>query len=183
MLMIDCWFSLSKRNKFISFPNKVINQSSTTTTTTILPIESDFPMVKVVAAGAGSKSTTNITRGFDLSQKDLINRLNATATTTTPRSQSPASGRGTPINSLSQNVASDFYLTDDLKSVSSSSSKMKDINSSKGVDANAQYRKDRGDGKEHIYMVVIGHVDAGKSTLMGHLLCALGQVSGVFKLI
>lgn len=26
-------------------------------------------------------------------------------------------------------------------------------------------------------MVVIGHVDAGKSTLMGHLLYALGQVN------
>lgn len=27
-------------------------------------------------------------------------------------------------------------------------------------------------------MVVIGHVDAGKSTLMGRLLCELGQVGG-----
>lgn len=26
-------------------------------------------------------------------------------------------------------------------------------------------------------MVVIGHVDAGKSTLMGHLLCEMGQVN------
>ena len=32
-------------------------------------------------------------------------------------------------------------------------------------------------GKDVINLVIIGHVDAGKSTLMGHLLCQLGQVS------
>jgi elongation factor 1 alpha-like protein len=31
--------------------------------------------------------------------------------------------------------------------------------------------------KEHLNMVVIGHVDAGKSTIMGHMLFLLGQVS------
>ena len=31
--------------------------------------------------------------------------------------------------------------------------------------------------KHHLSMVVVGHVDAGKSTLMGHLLCKLGDVS------
>ena len=32
-------------------------------------------------------------------------------------------------------------------------------------------------GKDVINLIVIGHVDAGKSTLMGHLLFQLGQVS------
>ncbi len=32
-------------------------------------------------------------------------------------------------------------------------------------------------GKDVINLIVIGHVDAGKSTLMGHLLYQLGQVS------
>lgn len=32
-------------------------------------------------------------------------------------------------------------------------------------------------GKELLNLVVIGHVDAGKSTLMGHLLYLLGQVN------
>lgn len=45
------------------------------------------------------------------------------------------------------------------------------------IDPESQYKKERGSGKEHLYMVVIGHVDAGKSTLMGRLLCELGQVS------
>jgi len=31
--------------------------------------------------------------------------------------------------------------------------------------------------KENLNMVVIGHVDAGKSTIMGHLLFLLGEVS------
>jgi hypothetical protein len=34
-----------------------------------------------------------------------------------------------------------------------------------------------GDGKLHLNMVVIGHVDAGKSTMMGHLLFKLGCVA------
>jgi len=44
---------------------------------------------------------------------------------------------------------------------------------------NAQelFNKERGDSKQQIHMVVIGHVDAGKSTLMGHLLFDLGAVS------
>jgi elongation factor 1 alpha-like protein len=37
--------------------------------------------------------------------------------------------------------------------------------------------KERGSGKPLINLVVVGHVDAGKSTLMGHLLHRLGQVS------
>lgn len=38
------------------------------------------------------------------------------------------------------------------------------------------YEKERGDDKDYIHMVVIGHVDAGKSTLMGHTLFDLGDV-------
>lgn len=41
----------------------------------------------------------------------------------------------------------------------------------------SQYTKERAAEKEHLYIVVIGHVDAGKSTLMGRLLCDLGEVS------
>lgn len=38
------------------------------------------------------------------------------------------------------------------------------------------YEKERGSEKEQIHLVVIGHVDAGKSTMMGHLLYDLGNV-------
>ncbi|XP_064546332.1 protein HBS1 [Drosophila montana] len=44
---------------------------------------------------------------------------------------------------------------------------------------NAQqlYEQERASQKSHIHMIVIGHVDAGKSTLMGHLLYDTGNVS------
>ena len=41
----------------------------------------------------------------------------------------------------------------------------------------SEYNKNPNTGKPHINLVVIGHVDAGKSTLMGHLLYLLGFVS------
>jgi elongation factor 1 alpha-like protein len=50
------------------------------------------------------------------------------------------------------------------------------IPASKRVDVEAEYAK-RSSEKAKLNMVVIGHVDAGKSTLMGHFLYALGQVS------
>lgn len=38
------------------------------------------------------------------------------------------------------------------------------------------FAKERGGDKDYIHLVVIGHVDAGKSTLMGHTLFDLGDV-------
>lgn len=46
-----------------------------------------------------------------------------------------------------------------------------------GVDVSAAYAADRGANKVQLHLVVIGHVDAGKSTLMGHLLLDLGHVT------
>ncbi|XP_064486426.1 HBS1-like protein isoform X2 [Ornithodoros turicata] len=43
-------------------------------------------------------------------------------------------------------------------------------------DAQSEYNKERGSAKPLLNLVVIGHVDAGKSTLMGHLLYRLGCV-------
>nr|XP_037271666.1 HBS1-like protein [Rhipicephalus microplus] len=43
-------------------------------------------------------------------------------------------------------------------------------------DVAAEYAKERGSTKSLLNLVVIGHVDAGKSTLMGHLLYRLGCV-------
>eukprot|EP00794_Sanderia_malayensis_P004740 gene4740-5363_t len=44
------------------------------------------------------------------------------------------------------------------------------------VDITAEYKK-RQDGKDLLNLIVIGHVDAGKSTLMGHVLYRLGNIS------
>ncbi|KAJ2771908.1 hypothetical protein IWQ57_001997 [Coemansia nantahalensis] len=44
------------------------------------------------------------------------------------------------------------------------------------IDVEAEYAKTQGE-HDTLNLVVVGHVDAGKSTLMGHMLYALGQVS------
>uniref|UniRef100_G3ML25 Tr-type G domain-containing protein n=1 Tax=Amblyomma maculatum TaxID=34609 RepID=G3ML25_AMBMU len=49
-------------------------------------------------------------------------------------------------------------------------------NKSSSKDAAADYARERGTTKALLNLVVIGHVDAGKSTLMGHLLYRLGCV-------
>lgn len=107
----------------------------------------DPPGVKVITSGR----STNVTKGFDLAQKES-SRLSVT-----PRSQSPASGRATPV----QEQPGDYPNQRKERE-----------------NALALYKRERDGNKEHLYMVVIGHVDAGKSTLMGRLLCELGQVSG-----
>jgi len=45
------------------------------------------------------------------------------------------------------------------------------------IDAIQEFKKERGEDKNMLNLVVIGHVDSGKSTLMGHLLFKLGNVS------
>merc|ERR550519_2933671 len=45
------------------------------------------------------------------------------------------------------------------------------------LDVIAEYEKSRAEAKEMVNLVVVGHVDSGKSTLMGHLLFKLGNVS------
>lgn len=91
----------------------------------------------------------NVTRGFEINS---------------PRIQSPsASGRNTPV----QDTGDDSRQFQTPKPLP------------KELQRNAQelFKKERGEGKQHIHMVVIGHVDAGKSTLMGHLLCDTGNIS------
>ncbi|XP_017784891.1 PREDICTED: HBS1-like protein isoform X2 [Nicrophorus vespilloides] len=110
----------------------------------------DLPSSKVVGGSSGAQGKTRtVTKGFDVVVQKDVSRLSST-----PDSQSPASGRGTPVN-----VDEELNKKWEPK-----------------IDVLAQYKKDRSDSKQHLYMIVIGHVDAGKSTLMGHLLCSLGQV-------
>lgn len=74
--------------------------------------------------------------------------------TQTPKTQSPSgSGRNSPDDEIKQNRAREAIRN-----------------------ARELYEKERGDQKEQIHLVVIGHVDAGKSTMMGHLLFDLGNV-------
>lgn len=70
-----------------------------------------------------------------------------------PRLQSPvASGRSTPVG----------LYEDASKNTNSTKSREQTIQDAKDL-----YQKERGNEKPRIHLVVIGHVDAGKSTLLG----------------
>ncbi|XP_022904348.2 protein HBS1 [Onthophagus taurus] len=129
----------------------------------IKPIEKKEKAIEptTITVIASSGKSTNVIKGFDILSPKDTSRLN------TSRPQSPISGRGTPVNVPQSTTTSDF--SDDLKSLR--------VKESKTGDPMAQYKKEREGNKENLYMVIIGHVDAGKSTLMGHLLCSLGQVN------
>uniref|UniRef100_A0A182JG83 Uncharacterized protein n=1 Tax=Anopheles atroparvus TaxID=41427 RepID=A0A182JG83_ANOAO len=84
-----------------------------------------------------------------------------------PQGQSPSvSGRNTP------EIGGDEGRLQQLANQSLKSTPKEPVR-----DAKELFSKERGTRKEHIHMVVIGHVDAGKSTLMGHLLYDTGNVS------
>lgn len=72
-----------------------------------------------------------------------------------PRLQSPAvSGRSTPVNLFDD--GSKQVVTKTKEQLSQ--------------EAKELFEKERGNEKPHIHLVVIGHVDAGKSTLLGNYL-------------
>lgn len=72
------------------------------------------------------------------------------------------------ISSLNEMRISNSISNDNFKKVLNS------VDKEKLMKAYDEYTA----GKDVINLIVIGHVDAGKSTLMGHLLYQLGQVSG-----
>lgn len=80
-----------------------------------------------------------------------------------------SSGSSTPKSE--SRPASRENLLDESSSKTPKVSKSREV-----IDIPAEMQK-RHDGKELINLVVIGHVDAGKSTLMGHLLYKLGNVT------
>ncbi|XP_013117019.2 protein HBS1 [Stomoxys calcitrans] len=112
------------------------------------------PIVKVTAL------QSDIKRGFEISSPALP-------------SSPVVSGRNTPID----------FNEDSNKRSSGAAGALLDANVFKVSkeqsqrDAKQLYTKERADQKHHLHMIVIGHVDAGKSTLMGHLLYDTGNVS------
>ncbi|XP_045529905.1 protein HBS1 [Pieris brassicae] len=104
----------------------------------------------ILIASKPEENNIAVVKGFKINNDITYSRPQ------TPRDQSPA------VTSRADNL-------DESKSTP----KVKENK----IDPTIKYSNERGSDKEHLYIVVIGHVDAGKSTLMGHLLCELGEVS------
>lgn len=136
-------------------------------------------MVKVVPAG-----TSSIVKGFTVTGSENTGHLSPHIQT--PRSQSPCSEQNSPSVKRKENAKQDKNIvsleTDSLRSQSPMSGhvtpdldyKTKSIEDKR--DVLRIYKDKRSNNKEQLHLVVVGHVDAGKSTLLGRLLCDLGQV-------
>lgn len=74
-------------------------------------------------------------------------------------------------DSLTKNLQSKLNISS--SSVSSTNASKK--NKSK-INVEQEYRK-RSSEQESLNLVIVGHVDAGKSTMMGHLLVQLGEIN------
>lgn len=109
---------------------------------------------KVIASNTEPKGS-GVVKGFKIQQDG-----SSSSRPHTPRDLSPALER---ISSPKPEQSEDSKVSVKVKE--------------NKLDPNEQYSKERGSEKDHLYIVIIGHVDAGKSTLMGHLLCELGEVS------
>lgn len=82
-----------------------------------------------------------------------------------------------PSPSLTAKTPSRSQTSEDsLDGTPSSSKTPKAFKNREVIDIPTELKK-RQDGRDLINLIVIGHVDAGKSTLMGHLLYNLGNVS------
>uniref|UniRef100_A0A1B6IM34 Tr-type G domain-containing protein n=1 Tax=Homalodisca liturata TaxID=320908 RepID=A0A1B6IM34_9HEMI len=122
------------------------------------------PTISVVAPA----KTSSVVKGFQVSKSDTSGEGGLKPGDGTPRSQSPSFGKTTPEGSSPE-------VQRKLKN--SVNPELDNKTPAKNVLAEDEWKKVRGDGKEHLHMVTIGHVDAGKSTLMGHLLYRLGRVN------
>ncbi|XP_059048964.1 protein HBS1 [Achroia grisella] len=120
------------------------------------PVISTKESIPIVVASVSEPKSNAVVKGFKVISD---NNSGLSSHPQTPRDQSPATER---------------VLTPKIdQSEEKASTKTKDNK----IDPNKQYTTERGSDKDHLYIVVIGHVDAGKSTLMGRLLCEMGEVS------
>ncbi|XP_071876793.1 translation elongation factor EF-1alpha (GTPase) HBS1 isoform X1 [Bombus fervidus] len=135
--------------------------------------------VKIIPAGKRS-----VVKGFNISGTENTDLLNSRIES--PRSQSPYSDYNSPEVKRKENIVSkekratcsnansprcqspiSGHQTPDLDPK---------IKFNEEKDVTKIYKDKRGDSKEQLHLIVVGHVDAGKSTLLGRLLCELGEV-------
>jgi len=135
----------------------------------VTPIVKAVPTTKlsVVGFNAPGLSTPNV--GFDIN----VGEPKPTLKTAPKTSRS-----NSPLPSRLETLTLETPKKSDASDNASAPTPLKQVVMRKGdIDAAEEFKKNRGDAKESLNLVVIGHVDSGKSTLMGHLLFQLGQVS------
>ncbi|XP_020799968.1 HBS1-like protein [Drosophila serrata] len=130
------------------------------------------------------KPTTSRAKAAAAAVAPLIAKTSKTAPTPPPKISLKEPRRGFEIASPkvpSSPVVSGRNTPVDINSdcdLSRSSASLFKVSKEQALrNARQLYEKERADQKSHIHMIVIGHVDAGKSTLMGHLLYDTGNVS------
>ncbi|KAI8925585.1 P-loop containing nucleoside triphosphate hydrolase protein [Entophlyctis helioformis] len=92
---------------------------------------------------------------------------------------SPKMSRSGSTEGSAANLASGSHGPSALRN-SSAAASVTSVKSSpkwKRVNVPEEFAKRSSSGKERLNLVVVGHVDAGKSTMMGHMLVLLGEVS------
>ncbi|XP_043586003.1 HBS1-like protein isoform X2 [Bombus pyrosoma] len=135
--------------------------------------------VKIIPAGKRS-----VVKGFNISGTENTDLLNSRIES--PRSQSPYSDYNSPEVKRKENIVSKERRAASSNANSPrcqspvSGHQTPDLDSkikfNEEKDVTKIYKDKRGDSKEQLHLIVVGHVDAGKSTLLGRLLCELGEV-------
>ncbi|KAJ3091066.1 HBS1-like protein, partial [Quaeritorhiza haematococci] len=150
--------------KIISIKSRTTTQQDTDDGHSVSQLEMDMDGLQL---GSGANNRRQSTTRSSTTTAPKSGLLQPPAVT---RTQSQA-GVGM-VRSSSSSSTSGVGMT---RSASSSSVKAAKSNVKK-VDVVEEYKK-RAMEKESLNLVVVGHVDAGKSTLMGHVLYLLGEVS------
>ncbi|XP_012166078.1 protein HBS1 isoform X1 [Bombus terrestris] len=135
--------------------------------------------VKIIPAGKRS-----VVKGFNISGTENTDLLNSRVES--PRSESPYSDYNSPEVKRKENLVSK-----EKRAASSNANSPRcqspvsghqtpdldlKLKFNEEKDVTKIYKDKRGDSKEQLHLIVVGHVDAGKSTLLGRLLCELGEV-------
>ncbi|XP_068972289.1 protein HBS1 isoform X2 [Bombus flavifrons] len=164
--------SMANRDNLEPHPGKKLSSKYTFQATT--PSN-----VKIIPAGKRS-----VVKGFNISGTENTDLLNSRIES--PRSQSPYSDYNSPEVKRKENIVSKekraaFSNANSPRCQSPVSGHQTPdldpkIKFNEEKDVTKIYKDKRGDSKEQLHLIVVGHVDAGKSTLLGRLLCELGEV-------
>ncbi|XP_012166080.1 protein HBS1 isoform X2 [Bombus terrestris] len=164
--------SMANRDNLEPHPGKKLSSKYTFQATT--PSN-----VKIIPAGKRS-----VVKGFNISGTENTDLLNSRVES--PRSESPYSDYNSPEVKRKENLVSK-----EKRAASSNANSPRcqspvsghqtpdldlKLKFNEEKDVTKIYKDKRGDSKEQLHLIVVGHVDAGKSTLLGRLLCELGEV-------